>query len=447
MATMIGPVEGRPVCSVSEVVGGVAGIEEEWFFEGSATRYRLVDELAGYSPDGRWHARPAGEAPFRTRMLVVRPGDPATFNGTVVVEWNNVSAGEAFLAAHGGLDRLLRAGFAVAGVSAQRLGVEGAPDGRGLGRSLKQQDVERYGSLYHPGDEHSYDIFTQAGRLLGSDRPRQPDPLHGLAVRHVVALGISQSSARLGTYLNAVHPLVSLYDALLLVVYPNTPTALDPGDALETLPQTAGPNVYQLLEWYRYGLRRDLATPAIVLNSESEASECHPNTQPDSEFLRWWEVPGTSHMGVVSSGDVSPLTGLGTAVSFEPAMRGAIHALHRWVSGGDPPPHQPRLLKEGDPPRFVRDEHGNAVGGIRWPDVEAPLATHAAERIEGDGSNLLRGTSTPFPLEKLRQLYPDRKAWQAQYRVAVERLVDSCVVASGDAEAMIAASESMGLSW
>ena len=31
--------------------------------------------------------------PFRTRILVYRPADPARFNGTTVVCWNNVTAG------------------------------------------------------------------------------------------------------------------------------------------------------------------------------------------------------------------------------------------------------------------------------------------------------------------------------------------------------------------
>ena len=97
-------------------------------------------------------------------MVVLRPRDPSDFNGTVIVEWNNVSSGEGFLNAYAGADRLLRAGFAVVGVSAQAVGIEaeGLP-------SLKSFDAERYGSLHHPGDEYSYDIFTQAGLLLGPD--------------------------------------------------------------------------------------------------------------------------------------------------------------------------------------------------------------------------------------------------------------------------------------
>ena len=36
----------------------------------------------------------------------------------------------------------------------------------GVDMSLKSRDPERYTALRHPGDAFSYDIFTQAGRLV-----------------------------------------------------------------------------------------------------------------------------------------------------------------------------------------------------------------------------------------------------------------------------------------
>ena len=42
---------------------------------------------------GRWQVEPEGELGFKTRFLLYRPSDPRRFNGTVVVCWNNVTAG------------------------------------------------------------------------------------------------------------------------------------------------------------------------------------------------------------------------------------------------------------------------------------------------------------------------------------------------------------------
>ena len=63
---------------------------EEFFISGTASSYKLSGLP---TPDGRWNAMPARSAPYATRIVVVRPTDPRKFNGTVVVEWLNVSAG------------------------------------------------------------------------------------------------------------------------------------------------------------------------------------------------------------------------------------------------------------------------------------------------------------------------------------------------------------------
>ena len=237
-------------------------------------------------------------------MLVLCPDDPAQFNGTVIVEWNSVSAGESFFLGRSA-PQLLKDGFAVVGVSAQFLGVEGTLDMSVP--SLKSQNPQRYASMNHPSDDYSYDIFAQAGELLGSHQPRDPDPLNGLDVRHLITVGISQSSARLAGYVNGIHAVSSIYDAFFLVVYPNSPCALNGASAPAELPQTYGPNGFHLLEWHKHLLRDDLELPIIVLNSESEASECYPNSQPDTALLRWWEIAGTSHTSVATAEELEAM--------------------------------------------------------------------------------------------------------------------------------------------
>ena len=127
-------------------------------------------------------------------MLVVRPADPARCNGTAVVHWLNVTAGYEKGTAD---DEELLSGFVWVGVSAQQVGIDGrAPGtptspGRGLpGDPLKTWDPQRYGSLVHPGDEFSYDIFSQAGVVI-----RSGAVTGGVAVDRLVATGPSQSGA------------------------------------------------------------------------------------------------------------------------------------------------------------------------------------------------------------------------------------------------------------
>ncbi len=454
MGTVTGRITGQPMNSVAAGLANVGGIEEEFFVEGTATQFQLAGGASEYPTDGRWVAeRGAAQQPFRTRLLVVRPSDPSSFNGTVIVNWNNVSSGEVFETPQRAA-QLVKDGFALIGVSAQLVGVEGPPAlppelAERLGGiqlpGLKTGDPDRYESLHHPGDDYCYDIFTQAAELLGPDRPRELDPLDGFAVRHLVATGGSQSASRLGAYINGIQPLTSVFDAFLLLVFPNAPCALNSASAPQTL-GAIGENSFALLPFYTYRLRDDLQVPVIVLNSEAEASDCDPNSQPDTEYLRWWEVPGTGHIGMVTLEEVGDQFSVPhSTVSFAPAVRGAFHALRHWLEVGEAPQHQPRLLKQGEPPVFPRDEHGNALGGIRWPDLEAPLGTHVAELFTRQGPSIGFGASIPFPPGKVRALYPDHAAWFAKYKDAVERLVERQVILRDDAHKMLARAEALEL--
>ena len=64
--------------------------ETEFFVSGTATSYTSTGELG---EDGVWSVQPADTAPYKTRIVVVRPENAADFSGTVVVEWFNVSGG------------------------------------------------------------------------------------------------------------------------------------------------------------------------------------------------------------------------------------------------------------------------------------------------------------------------------------------------------------------
>jgi hypothetical protein len=156
-------------------------VEEEYFVAGQAMRFAAVGALR---QDGRWSVTPATPGPYKTRILVRRPMDPKAFNGTVIVEWTNVSEGYDldFCVPLGLYD-----GFAYVAVSAQRVGVDGYTT---KPRGLIQWDAERYGSLSIPDDALSYDIYTQAARLVGPRRKVDGvDPLGGLKVRKLIAVG------------------------------------------------------------------------------------------------------------------------------------------------------------------------------------------------------------------------------------------------------------------
>src|SRR5688572_3443235 len=173
--TVSGPVAGpgNPfVASTTFDLTALGYAEEEFFLEGTATGYTNVAPLES---DGRWEAASAATTAFKTRVLVRRPAAPQAFNGTVIVEWLNVSGGldaaPDWIFAH---TLLMREGYAWVGVSAQKVGIDGGSSPLGLNLSLKALNPERYGSLLHPGDTFSYDMFSQVAAALRG--PADPAP-------------------------------------------------------------------------------------------------------------------------------------------------------------------------------------------------------------------------------------------------------------------------------
>ena len=125
-ATITGPIAvtvppGDPfrtfVFSTSAIdLTGHGYVEEEFFIEGTANRYTTPELATGSVVDGGH--------PYKTRLVVRRPVSPDRFNGTVVVEWNNVTGGrdldiDWFQAGA----YFVRNGYVWIGVSAQHVGV------------------------------------------------------------------------------------------------------------------------------------------------------------------------------------------------------------------------------------------------------------------------------------------------------------------------------------
>lgn len=90
-ARVTGPISagehGRPFSALSHVPAGY--VEEEYFYAGTATAY---DKTGTWDAAGRWLTTASTTAGYRVRLLVRRPTAALRFNGTVIVEWLNVSA-------------------------------------------------------------------------------------------------------------------------------------------------------------------------------------------------------------------------------------------------------------------------------------------------------------------------------------------------------------------
>lgn len=400
-------------------------VEEEFFVSGDATSYLPVGALGA---DGRWEVAPAGTAPYTTRVKVRRPKNMDDFSGNIFVEWHNVTAGIEVDPDFGLTYPVLAAnGDVHVGVSAQAVGVNAGP-GLDLGLPgsppledtlpLKSRDPKRYADLSHPGDDYSYDIVSQVGKLAQSG-----DLTKGKKPDNVLLMGESQSAGRIAAYANAVQPIAKAYDGIL--IHSRGPgTAPVAADATAQQPETTM-------------IRTDLDIPVFQYETEGDVAgtgQFALARQPNSRNLVTWEVAGTAHaddaiatagkrsLGVESFDIIAVCGAAANTGPHAEALRGAMEAFRTWVTTGKQPPKPPVLETDANG-LLVRDEDNNAVGGVRTPDVDSPTSSLLSVHQSDNRICRLFGQTIPLSPERLEELYPTH----ADYVAAVTKSADSAL--------------------
>lgn len=456
------PPAGTPVFTPLPSLASLGYVEQEFFLSGRAVRYAPASKL---SSDGKWAVAADTPADYTTRMVVIRPSTPERFNGTVVVEWLNVTSGGDAPAEWLMLHReLLRSGSAYVGISAQRVGVEGGPSLFPGGTPLKRAQPPRYASLHHPGDAYAYDIFSQAGRVVrGAGNASVLGPLHP---KELLAAGESQSAAFLTTYVNAVDPLARVYDGFL--VHSRFGDAAGLAGAMNAAADgTPAPSVVRI--------RDDARVPVMVLLTETDLVGPEPSfvpaRQPDTAKLRTWEIAGTAHADTYFLGvnlvdwEAAPFARvaaawrpsstmlgreIGTPINGNPAhhfvAEAALAHLVRWVRSGEAPPSAPPLeAAAGAPaPSLDLDADGNARGGLRTPWVDVPTARMSGLRPRAPGLMEFVGQQDTFSPARLRQLYPGGKSqYLARFQQCLDRAIRDGFLLPADRAEILALADAL----
>ncbi len=235
----------------------------------------------------------------------------------------------------------------------RRLGTRSTP--------LKDYDA-RYEPLFHPGDQGSFTIFHDAVRAVGPDRSTSVDPMAGLPVERVVAVGGSQSAMRLVAYFNGLHATDPIVDGFVLGVWEGRAPRYEEG----SMPFGTMTRV-----------RDDIPTPMIVVNSEFEAGPLANTAVVDTATFRIWEVAGTPHAPSPISTDDGGWTS--NPLVLAPLHEAAVRAIQCWLTEGTEPrapaAHRGRAGPAGPhPARRARERVG------RYP---AARARGAVARVPG----------------------------------------------------------------
>ena len=100
-------------------------------------------------------------------------------------------------------------------------------------------------------------------------------------------------------------------------------------------------------------------------------------------------------------------------------LSAALRQLERWVrSGRGPAPAPPLSVQPGSPPIVERDPLGNAVGGIRTPQVDVPIATISGIGQPAGSPCRRFGTTIAFDAATIASLYPDHRLVRRRRRRA-----------------------------
>jgi hypothetical protein len=360
--------------------------------------------------------------------LVARPTDPAEFNGTDLAEWENVTAqapaepGMVWLHHY-----MLPKGYAYVAINAQAVGV----------RTLQAWDPLRYASLSHPGDDYSFDIFSQAVRAirspLGGIRA-----MGGLAARRVIAYGQSQSAGRLNSYTNLAQNDARVVDGMIIQA---------DGGKKKSFP--------------------DLRIPLIQFETQDSIDSTAPDRANNAAMYRLWEVVGASHVGDEETqspgaptlalaltigtqipwgldssywqsshyGEEGPSAGLTCAGSLEFPVRYALDAAldamnqRLVVRKAIPQPQRATFDATG---ALQLDANGNAMGGLRLPPIRVPVATYMSTTCS------LLGITVPFTPDKLLALYPTHDVYLNQMTDAINDSLRQRIMVQEDATELLA---------
>jgi hypothetical protein len=427
---------------VGKQLSGAGYVEEELVVRGTA-------DLFTY--DASWNTVLRRETvPFTTRMLVRRPRDPGRASGDAVIEALHPAGDMASAWPRTGR-AILREGLTWIGVTHDVMGL----------RATKTMDAERYGKLDIPEPGLGYDMVARiATWLRGASSPLP-------AMTHLFMTGASYTGTfqRVfigdGFHARARRPdggpavdgyLIQISSGAFMV---GGYTPLSEGTPVPP----AGDRRRKI---------QPLDVPVIEMLSEGEAETNLAARRADSDGpglgrYRLYEVAGASHMTAQEAGPMAlPVIEPPSDFPMDMLVGAALLNLRRWVVEDVAPPRAERLVvlpersdgrcglrDEARPLR--RDEHGNAVAGLRSPWVDVPIASYyphstprpsdgpaavvpGGRRLAPEDVADLMGCMSRFAPDKLRALYGTPARYRERFAAQLERAIDQRWIAPADGE-------------
>lgn len=432
------PIEGQGEAFIpgTRVVSDLARpyVEEEFFVAGNADLFNYRSDPPAGPTDV---VEVESDLPWKTRLIVRRPANPRAFNGTVVVEWWNSTAGfDTAPVWDPSAEYFAREGIIYVGVTNSNQALDYLLGGCRLLGILPPSCLGRYASLSLPDDGLAYEMMTQIASALRSGDPDGPIP-PAYRVKRLFHAGESQQAGSVITYASAFHE-PGVNDGYFIQAGIRA-RRINGGPACGAEDSPAFPDCTPRLAFPDTNVRTDLPVPVYQLITQTDFETLGFNVfgrQPDTATYRYYEVAGGGHNTVHRDIEVIPpgifgpnpvlledlcANEINTTADGPVFVNNVLNALwermEKQVRFGRRPPAG-RVMNDVEGV-LVRDAYDNVTGGVRLPSLEAPLATYGSMNFAdpslqppldqfGQLACFLSGSVFPFDEAAIDELYPRR---------------------------------------
>jgi hypothetical protein len=431
---------------VSELPGNY--VEEEFFISGTADLYNYLNNPPTGPTD---HDVIQSDVPYRTRIIVRRPPEHM-FNGSVVIEWWNTTAG--FDTAPGwdpSAEFFTREGWIYVGITNANQGMSHLVGGCRLFGILPPTCGTRYSTLSLPDDGLIWDVANQLANLLRGGAPENPIPA-GYDVERVFSTGQSQQAGSMITYASGFHE--PGHNDGYFVQAGTGARRINGGPACGAGGSPPFADCTPVLQGDDRRVSTNLPVPVVQAVTETDLVVLFGTSgrQPDAENYRYYEMAGTAHLTIHKDTEILPagifgpdplfledlcqneMNTLADGPVFGSYLYNAMwQNLETQARDGTAPPAG-RMIDLDMGGQIVRDEFGNALGGVRVPEMDVPTGSHNPPTNQADPNlppflrgigNLacfLSGSTTRFTSPELFELYGNRGLYVSQVAMAANDL-------------------------
>ena len=180
------------------------------------------------------------------------------------------------------------------------------------------------------------------------------------------------------------------------------------------------------------GFKADIS-PGLTYTNPAGATVRRPDSDTTTDKYRLYELAGAPHAPYIPGCD-----GKGSTFPTGYFLSAALTALYRWAEHGDAPSTAPRieLATTGQVSVSAVDSVGNAVGGLRSPYLDVPLAKYEAHSTPGAICEL-SGRENPLPAAQLTERYGGVDAYMTKFTKSLDATIAEGFLRSGDRQALL----------